>query len=581
MKKLFSFILLVLIFVQCGEKDQKLVPIELNTNKLTFTEVEGSEFISVSTVTKWTVSAGDASWVECMPNSGEGNGRVQVKVKKNDLGNARTATLIFQATGGATASLEILQEVAAPYILVQPATIEVLTAGEDLSISVNANYNWSVAIPVDAQSWVSLKSKTESIVVFTVKPNTSDKNRTASISFQLDGKDVKTSLALSQKNAANANVISLTPQSANVLADGESVTVSVSAGVEWNINIPAKDTWITVKEKSNNQAIMTVAENITGIIRSSNVVFTSTDGGATAIFSINQDKGYALASFITFPDNLLGKSFSDIHTYSRDYGFDYSENPHCSGGYGGHPDGTHLVVEKDAFLNKNVFRFDIHITPVIDGDRCNAVTVDRQRNEYKTQSNNTSWAKIQGNYDEWQVLEFKFKLPIGFQPTSNFGHIHQIKAVDGTNNGSPIITLSPRSNSSGGDKRMQIIHSVDGGGTALGTFVDNIPLSDFEGEWVQVREEIHYTHSGFYACKITRIRDNKVLINVEKNNIDMWRKGSSYIRSKYGIYRSLAGGDLSKSPVGQSPLLKNESIWMCDFTIYEKNPNPNPGKAVE
>ena len=127
------------------------------------------------------------------------------------------------------------------------------------------------------------------------------------------------------------------------------------------------------------------------------------------------------------------------------------------------------------------------------------------------------------------------------------------------------------------NKRIQIIHSVDGRNTDKGTIVDNVPLSEFEGEWVQVREEMHYTYDGHYSVQITRIRDGKVLIDFTDPNIDMWRMGSSYIRSKFGLYRSLAGGRLDQDPVGQSPLLKNESLWITDFRVYEKNPNPAPG----
>jgi hypothetical protein len=144
-----------------------------------------------------------------------------------------------------------------------------------------------------------------------------------------------------------------------------------------------------------------------------------------------------------------------------------------------------------------------------------------------------------------------------------------------------VITITPRASSSGSNKRIQIIHSVDGADTGKGTIVDNIPLSDFEDEWVQVREEVHYTHDGFYSAKITRISDGKVLIDFKDDNIDMWRIGSSYIRSKFGIYRSLAGGRLNRDPVGQSPLLKNESIRITDFRVYEKNSNPNPGLPHE
>jgi hypothetical protein len=288
-------------------------------------------------------------------------------------------------------------------------------------------------------------------------------------------------------------------------------------------------------------------------------------------------KDYTLTSAMEADAYLEGKLYSDINTYMRRFGFDYTEEPNCTGGFGGHIDGVHGAVDLDPYFNRYVFRFDIHIDPVIDGDRCSSGTVERQRNEMKSITNNSTWAKVQGNWDEWQILEWKFKLPKGFQPTSNFCHIHQIKAQDGPNNGAPVITITPRASSSGLNKRIQIIHSVDGANTDKGTIVDNIPLSDFEDEWVQVREEVHYTHDGFYSAKITRISDGKVLIDFKDENIDMWRIGSSYIRSKFGIYRSLAGGRLNQDPVGQSPLLKNESIWITDFRVYEKNSNPNPG----
>ncbi len=290
-------------------------------------------------------------------------------------------------------------------------------------------------------------------------------------------------------------------------------------------------------------------------------------------------RGYQLTTSMQSDSTMPGKKYNEINNYMKPYGFDYTENPHCSGGYGGHQDGVHCDTELDPYFNKYVFRFNIHIDPVIDGDRCSSGTVDRQRNEMKSATNNTTWAKVQGNWDEWQLLEWKFKLPKGFQPTSSFCHIHQIKAQDGPNNGSPLITITPRASSSGSNKRVQIIHTVDGASTGKGTIVDNIPLADFEDEWVQVQEEIHYTHNGYYSCKITRVSDGKVLLDFKDENIDMWRKGSSYMRNKYGIYRSLAGGRLDRTPVGQSPLLKNESLWLTDFNVYEKNPNPNPGQA--
>jgi hypothetical protein len=289
-------------------------------------------------------------------------------------------------------------------------------------------------------------------------------------------------------------------------------------------------------------------------------------------------RGYKRTTTMEADASLVGQLYSGINTYMRRYGFDYTEHPNCTGGFGGHIDGVHGAVDLEPTLGRHVFRFDIHIDPVIDGDRCSSSTVDRQRNEMKSITNNSAtWAPVQGNWDEWQILEWKFKLPAGLQPTQNFFHIHQLKAQDGPNNGAPTITITPRSSSSGGSKRIQIIHSVDGAPTGKGTIVDNVPLSDFEDEWVQVREEMHYTYDGYYSIKITRIRDGKVLIDFKDENIDMWRSGSSYIRSKFGLYRSLGAGRLNQIPVGQNPLLKNESIWITDFRVYEKNTNPDPG----
>jgi hypothetical protein len=292
-------------------------------------------------------------------------------------------------------------------------------------------------------------------------------------------------------------------------------------------------------------------------------------------------KGYLRTTAMNADASLVNALYGGINTYMRTFGFDYTEHPNCTGGYGGDIDGVHGAVGADAVANQYVFRFDIHIDPVIDGDRCSSTTVDRQRNEMKSITNNSTWAKVQGNWDEWQIVEWKFKLAPGFQPTQNFTHIHQLKAQDGPNNGSPVITITPRADSSGGNKRIQIIHSVDGANTGKGTIVDNIPLSEFEGQWVQVHEEVHYTHDGYYSARITRLIDGKVLVDFKDENIDMWRIGSSYIRSKFGIYRSLAGGRLNQVPVGQSPLLKNESLWLTDFRVYEKNSNPDPSAPHE
>lgn len=575
-KNLFYLLLLSIVFSACKDSNNS-EPERLEINKLSFTfdEKENTDYFSITSNLQWTTTASDNTWLECTPSSGEGNYSVRVKVSANNSRNARNGTITINTPSKITKTIEVTQAGQDPYITVQPESIEALSTGEELTIQVSASNEWDIRIPENAQGWISVESTATANVVFSIIPNDTKDKRSAEIVFQLNGEELYTTLELSQ-NPIN-NGLDIEPAKAGVSDGAEQITVNVTTDINWVVVIPETDTWVKVKEQTKNQVLFTVEENMTGATRTANISFQSESGDKITNFELTQIKGYALMTTMNPEIIQAGLSYDALNTFVKNYGFDYTEHPHCTGGYGGHSDGVHFLVEKDAFLDKHVFRFDIHITPVIDGDRCNSSTTDRQRNELKSATNNSSWAKVQGNWNEWQRIEWKFKIPAGFQPTGSFCHIHQLKAQDGPNNGSPVITITPRANSDGSNKRMQIIHSVDGANTGKGRVVDNIPLFEFEDEWVQVQEDMHYTHNGFYSIKITRIRDNKVLLRYTDDNIDMWRKGATYIRSKYGIYRSLAGGDLSKDPVGQSPLLKNESIWMCDFKIWEKNTNPNPG----
>jgi len=559
-KKLILFpVMLLLLWFSCGDKGGKTPDtLELNTDRLEFNELTSYQYINLTTNANWTVQASDGSWLSCSPNTGNGNDRVKISVTENGTKAVRQGTVTVKTDGGATMSVSVLQTCPEPYIAIDPTSVMPLAAGEELKIGVSANDDWDVIIPADAQSWISKKSQTATDANLSFTENNTESDRSTTVSFKLKSADVKADLSVSQVKKTIIPTIEIDPKSAAADPAGEDITINVTSGVGWDITIPGTDQWVTLKTKTGNSAVLTVAENVTGSDRSSTIVFKTNDGLASANFGLTQTKGgYVLmttmsgASEALFAQDPLAQSRSGVNNYIKTYGFDYSENPHCTGGYGGDDGNVHCMAEWDATMNRYVFRMDIHIDPIIDGDRCSSSTTDRQRNEMKSATNNTTWAKVQGNYDEWQILEWKFKLPVGFQPTSAFCHIHQLKAQDGPNNGSALITITPRAASNGTNKRIQIIHSVDGGtGVGKGT-VREVPMADFEGEWVQVREEVHYTHTGSYSCQITRISDGKVLLTYTDSNIDMWRAGASYIRNKYGIYRSLNGGNLSKNPVGQ------------------------------
>ncbi|MFR2069980.1 MAG: hypothetical protein ACLS4S_07235 [Bacteroides nordii] len=279
--------------------------------------------------------------------------------------------------------------------------------------------------------------------------------------------------------------------------------------------------------------------------------------------------GYTLQGSMKGSADLVGKHYGDVHTYMRKFGWDYSEHPNSS--TKDHNDGDHIETLFDATLNQYIFRFISHASTALDGDR--GSMNDRMRNEMKTQTSAT-WYKLNGNWGESQILQWKFKIPKGYRPSTSFCHIHQLKAQEG-DNGAPVITISLRGNNDGTNRRVQVIHSLgsdhSAGTKGLGTFVDNVKIEEFEDEWVQVTEEVQYDHHGKYRLVITRIRDGKVLINNTQNDIDTWRKGAINIRSKFGIYRSYggSGGQITNN-------IKDETIDLADFVVYEKDTNPSP-----
>ena len=295
----------------------------------------------------------------------------------------------------------------------------------------------------------------------------------------------------------------------------------------------------------------------------------------TRTFDIGGDAAYELKASMQ-ANASLGSDWSVINDYMKSLGWEYTEHPNNADGKD-HEGVSHCKVVNDKTLGQYVFQFDIHAKAksdktidILDGDR--GELIDRQRNEMKTQTKADCY-HMNGNWDEWQTLEWKFKIPKGFRPTKDFTHIHQLKAQEG-NNGSPIITITPRADDAKSkNARIQVIHT--GESSSRGTIIDNLPIKDFEDQWIQVTTKMHYTHNGYFYIKMVRISDGKVLVDKAFYDMDMWRKDAINIRSKFGIYRSF-GTTIDSKKTFPTNGIKDEKLYLGDFKIYEKKTNTDP-----
>lgn len=226
---------------------------------------------------------------------------------------------------------------------------------------------------------------------------------------------------------------------------------------------------------------------------------------------------------------------------SKGYGYEVPDCKHAV---------RHITEEWNTVLRKNVFVFTLHRD--LDDDRC--INEDRQRTEIKTYGSSPD--SMIGFYGETFSHRWKFLLDSGFQSSLNFCHIHQIKAGDGTDADNPLITLTTR-NGNGTNDKFQIIFIAPVTGT--NTTIYQTDLAPFKGNWVEAYERITYKDTGSYTLVIKRLTDDKTLVSYSNDTLALWRTGSTFMRPKYGIYRSLVS----------SSYLRDESVRFADFYLWK------------
>ena len=114
---------------------------------------------------------------------------------------------------------------------------------------------------------------------------------------------------------------------------------------------------------------------------------------------------------------------------------------------------------------------------------------DRQRIEIKIYDQSPD--SLKGITGETITYKWKFKIPAGFQPSSAFTHIHQIKAVGGDES-EPLFTLTARK---ANPNKLELIYVVDSNANRLAT----VNLSLLENVWVEATETVKVGSAGSYA----------------------------------------------------------------------------------
>ena len=214
--------------------------------------------------------------------------------------------------------------------------------------------------------------------------------------------------------------------------------------------------------------------------------------------------------------------------------------------------GPHIKQVYDSDLGKYVFEFYLHISNTNELQDESTGDIDRQRVEIKTYDSSPD--SLKGTIGETIKYKWKFKVPVGFQPSTNFTHIHQVKAVGGDDS-NPLFTLTPRYNSGGNKFELNYYDGYN-----VQSKLVNVDLSPFEGNWVEATEQIHIDSiHGSYSIAINKVSDGTNLLTYSNNDLCTIRSTNTFTRPKWGIYRSI----LSIS------YLRDETMRFNSFYVQE------------
>jgi len=210
--------------------------------------------------------------------------------------------------------------------------------------------------------------------------------------------------------------------------------------------------------------------------------------------------------------------------------------------------GHHIAEVWDAELGKYVFEFYVHVSVPNELQDESTGDTDRQRCEIKTYASSPD--NLKGVSGETVVYKWRFRLPVGFQPSSGFTHIHQIKAVGG-DDGMPLFTITVRKAS---PNRIELIHNNV-------TKLTTADLSLFTGQWVEATERVKIDSiHGTYSLTIKNVSTGSTILSCTNNDLMTIRASNDFVRPKWGVYRSIVNiADL-----------RDEAVRFNSFSIFEE-----------
>ena len=218
---------------------------------------------------------------------------------------------------------------------------------------------------------------------------------------------------------------------------------------------------------------------------------------------------------------------------------------------GKHKGFEHLTLEKDKEMDA-AFVFRIRRDKDGDRDKTWPKGQERQRIEIKGyQSSPNTMKALRGEVTRYQ---WYLKIHESFAITKNFCHFFQLKPVGGENSSDPLLTLS--GSIFQGKPQLEIRWWTKDGNKRM--FVAD--WEDCKGKWLKCECITKIGEKGFLRFSMAS-SNNTIRFAREIPRFATWRPGISFVRPKWGIYRSLANKEAIPN--------EEDEVRMTNFTIQK------------
>ena len=265
----------------------------LTSESLTFPQKGGSATISVepsSADVIWTIeNQEDYEWCYVSVNDND----VTFIAEENPETEDRTAEYTFSCTGF-SATLTVTQ-LKTNVLDITEADFTIGAEGGELEIEVSTNIDYTVSIPEEAQSWITLaetRALRNETVVLQIAANESTEPRTAVVELTDESGESLRSITIAQEET---KVLDVAETNFTIGAKGGNLEIKVNTNIDYTVSIPeAVQGWITHTETRslrNETVVLQIAATDSTEPRTATVELTGENGTLHQSITITQEGG--------------------------------------------------------------------------------------------------------------------------------------------------------------------------------------------------------------------------------------------------------------------------------------------------